>query len=296
MKKILLSLFLLTINANAQFIHLDTNEESEDDVSILFEDGSIKNGFVKNNRAKNKVLRALAFSSNSNALNTPELTVDFILFKGSKDDDVYQEVDVMTISQIIFKNQVKGYLVYDRTTMYDINAKTLNIDFSNPKRMFFLTNDLKGFKRYRIFVKSTQQGSVLMYTPYYYIKHPSKNEVVYVNPCSMVIHERIVNYFKYVGSDCEAFVSYLDKIADKKSEEYSVFKQAQKDLKKSNKLAAKMKKAEYKRNKKLNIPNDFESYTSEEFDYLMQVSSAKRYEYLFNYFYQKYLDCGCEPK
>lgn len=295
MKKLLLSFLLLAFNVNAQFIHLGTNEKSEDDVSIVFEDGSIKNGFVKNNRAKNKALRALAFSSNSNALNTPELAVDFILFKESKEAENYQEIDVMRVSQVIFKNPEKGFLAYDRTTMYDINAKTLEVDYSNPKKMFFQSNDLPGFKRYRIFVSSSQRGSILMYTPFYYLKHPNKNEVVYVNPWSMVIHNRIVNYFKYVGSNCPAFIAYLDKVADKKSEEYKALEQTKKDLKKEAKELLKLRKKEYKENKKAKIPNDDKVMTLEEFEQIRKIGSAKPYEFLYQYFYQKYLDCGCDP-
>lgn len=299
MKNLFILIFFilfLTNSVNAQFIHLDSNEKSDDDVSIVFEDGSIKNGFVTNNRAKNKALRALAFTTNSNALNTPELDVDFILFKESKESEKYQEIDVKRVSQVIFKNPENGFLAYDRTTMYDINAKTLEVDYSNPKQMFFQANDLPGFKRYRIFVGTAQRGSILMYTPYYYLKHPSKNEVIYVNPWSMVIHNRIVNYFKYVGSNCSAFIAYLDKVADKKSDEYKALKQTKKDLKREAKEKSKLKRKEYKENKKAKISNEYEKMTLEEFENLRKIGSANPYEFLYNYYYQKYLDCGCEPR
>jgi len=297
MKKIYFIFLFFAFNVNAQFIHLNVNQKSDDPVRIVFEDGSVKNGYAKNNKAKNNVVRALAFGNNSNAFNTPELAIDNILFKESKNEDKYQEIDVMSISQVIFNTDEKGYLVYDRSVMYDINAKTLEVDFSNPKKMFFQANNLPGFKRYRIFVKMTlNRKTSYFYTPYYYLKSPTKNEVIYVNPWSMIIHDRVVNYFKFVGSDCDSFISFLDKIVDKKSDEYLAFKKAKKDLKKANKEAANLKKKHNKENKKSKNPVKNVKLTPQELENITQLASADSYEFLFNYYYQKYLDCGCEPR
>ncbi|WP_177761276.1 hypothetical protein [Flavobacterium sp. I3-2] len=274
-------LFFLAFNANAQFIHLNSNEESENPVTIVFEDGSVKDGFVKNNKPKNKILRAVAMGSNSNAFSNPELIVDNILFKPSENETEYKEIDVMTISQVIFKNVENGFIIYDRTTMYDINAKTLKIDYDNPKKMFFQSNNLTGFKRYRIFMRATERGKTVMYTPYYFIKSPNKNEVVSINPWSMIIHNRVVNYFKYMGSDCQAFLDYLTLLEDKSSIEFKEFKKAKKEYKAAFK---KMIKEEAKENKKNKISNQ----------YLVQENSARYYEGIFEYMYQKYLEFNCK--
>ena len=176
--------------------------------------------------------------------------------------------------------------------MYDINAKTLNVDYDNPKKMFFQSNNLEGFKHYRIFVETSQNGQTVMMTPYYFLTHPSKNEVIYVNPWSMVIHNRVINYFKFTGSNCEKFLNYLDKVADKSSKEYATFKQDKKDNNKANKAESKLRKAEAKRNKKIKVSYEERMERMER----IRNHSAQPYEFYFNYFYQKYLDCSCEPR
>lgn len=275
-------LLFLVFSANAQFIHLNVDEESKDPVTIIFEDGIIHKGFIKNNKPKNTVLRVLAvgFGSNGNAMSNPDLVVNSVLFKETESDEDYKEIDVMKIKQVVFHNQ--DNLTYDRTVMYDINAKTLKVDYSNPKKMFFIANDLSGFKRYRIFVKTSQGNSKSgIYTPYYYAKHPTKNEVVYMNPWSMVIYSNVINYFKFIGQDCPSFVDYLEKLKDEKSQEYKDFKKIKKEFKAQVK---KTTKEEAKDNKKNKISNN----------YLKQEKSARYYEMYFNLLYQKYISLGCE--
>ena len=282
MKSKILILFFICYfqNLSAQFIHLNSNEESENPVTVIFENGTIKNGYVKNNKPKNKVLRAIALGSNSNSFSNPELIVDNILFKQSESDLEYKEIDVMQISQIIFKNVQEGFISYDRTIMFDINARTLKVDYDNPKKMFFQTNSLPGFKRYRIFVRGTERGRTVMYTPYYFIKSPNKNEVVSINPWSMIIHNRVVNYFKYIGSDCPAFIDYLTRLEDKNSIEFKEFKNAKKEYKAAFKKEI---KANVKENKKNKISNE----------YLKQENSARYYEGIFEFMFNKYQNLQC---
>lgn len=274
-----LVLFFFVINLNAQFLHLRAGQESKDPVTIIFENGAEKNGFIKNNEPKNKVLRAISFNSNSSAFSNPELSIDYILFKESEVPVDYAKIDVSTIKHVIFSNT--NSLVYDKFFLYDINEKTLEIDYSNPKQIFFQANNLKGFKRYIIFTRMTERGKTVMYTPYYYIKSPTKNELVAVNPWSMVSYNRVVNYFKFLGSDCKPFLDYLTRSEDRNSVEFKEFKRIRKAFKSS--FNKEIKKT-FKDNKKKKIDNE----------YLYQEKGIRDYEFLFDYMYQKYLDYNCK--
>ena len=48
-----LILFFFVFSVNAQFLHLRAGQESKDPVTIIFEDGSEKNGFIKKARTRN---------------------------------------------------------------------------------------------------------------------------------------------------------------------------------------------------------------------------------------------------
>lgn len=274
-----LILFFFVFSTNAQFLHLRAGQESKDPVTIIFEDGSEKYGFIKNNEPKNKFLRAISFNSNSSAFSNPELGIDYILFKASEDAVDYSNIDVSTIKHVIFSRN--NSLIYDRHVLYDINEKTLEIDYSNPKQIFFQANNLNGFKRYIIFVRMTDRGKTVMYSPYYYIKSPNKNEVVALSSWSLISYNRVVNYFKFLGSDCQPFLDYLARSEDKNSDEFKKFKKIRKEHRRT--FNKEIKKT-FKKNKKNKIDNE----------YIYQEKSTREFEFLFDYMYQKYLDFNCK--
>lgn len=269
----------IQLSCNAQFLHLNVGQESKDPVTVVFENGNSSQGFVKNNPSTNIFLRALSALSNSNSFSNPELQIDFILFK-SKLDEEYTQLPIETISKVIFHAD-EDY-IYDRTLTFDVNSKTLEIDRNHPRHIFFQANDLIGIPRYRIFVKTSHNasGQSGIYHSFYYIKHLHKNESYYISPWSLLYHSRKINYFRIIGINCPEFISYLDKLDNKKSSEYKAFDSADKQYKKD--LKAYLKKATDKKN---------ENRMTE--DEAKQLLSSRYYEFLFEYMNEKYKTFGC---
>jgi len=207
-----------------QFLHLSANEKSDYKSVIVFLDGSTQSGYVKNNGMKNVALRILEFNNNRFAFSNPEILVDDILFK-KDDSDKYEKIDVDDIDKVLFFDENSRSLTYKKIDYHEVNLKKKEIK-EKTGRIFLLDQNLSGFERYYYITikKTSHNGGSKEYS--FYVKNPVNGKFYYLNKTPFTSNKSLYNFFKMIGSECPEYVEFVDKLSNKKSEEFSQMNQA----------------------------------------------------------------------
>ena len=210
----LIIIALLSVNAHSQFVHLKPGEEVPETVELVLNDGTVKVGNVKNNPADKIALRLL--SQDTNAFRHAPVEVDHIQFKieGSK---VYEKIPAEKIMKIVFLGEKTE--TFDRINVYKFKKKSLEVNREKVAYMFQLAKVDDVFKVYSNLYFGTR-GAASQYN--YFAKLRDSNETYYFN-MSVGYLPRIFPLFKIFAPENKKYTNYLDKLKDKKSEEYKEF-------------------------------------------------------------------------
>ncbi|SEH98165.1 hypothetical protein SAMN02927937_02524 [Paenimyroides aquimaris] len=208
---------LLLFVANAafsQFVHMRPGEEAPEQVELVMNDNTSRIGNVKNNRADKIALRIL--SQDTNAFRHASVEVEYIQFK-PEGSEIYEKIPAEKIKKIVFLGEDPE--TFDRINVYKFKKKTLEVDRENVAYMFQTAKVDDVFKVYSNLYFGTR-GAASQFN--YFAKLRDSNETYYFN-MSVGYLPRIFPLFKIFAPKNERYTNYIDKLRDKKSDEYKEF-------------------------------------------------------------------------
>lgn len=210
----LIIIALLSVNAHSQFVHLKPGEEVPVTVELVLNDGTVKIGNVKNNPADKVALRLL--SQDTNSFRHAPVEVEYIKFKpeGAKE---YEKIAAEKIQKIVFKGEDPK--TFDRINVYKFKKKSLKVNREKVAYMFQLAKVDDVFKVY----SNLYFGSGGAASQYNYFAKLRDSEETYYFDMSVGYLPRIFPMFKIFAPENKKYTNYLDKLRDKKSEQYKEF-------------------------------------------------------------------------
>lgn len=212
---VLLMLLISTISFS-QFVHMKPGEEAQELVELIMNDGVVRIGNVKNNRPDKIVLRIL--SQDAYAFRHAPVEVDYIQFK-EKESDVYEKISADKIKKIVFQGE--EIWTFDRINVYKFKKKTLKVNRENVAYMFQMAKVDDVFKVYSNLYFDQRGGSAPVLN--YFVKHRDSEDTFYFNMSGQYL-PRQLPLLKILAPQNEKYVAYIDKLRDKKSEEYKEYK------------------------------------------------------------------------
>lgn len=222
MRKIYIAIVsILSINVYSQFIHVNPNKEVPGSALLVMNDGSTRNGFVKNNKADYMFLRIL--SQDTKAFSHANVEVDEILFK-SEDEENYQSIPATSIKHIIITNDDEVSR-YDRLHVYRLNSFATKVIDKKPSIMFQTPNLEDYFVAYsNIYINTGRGGGA--YDVINYFVRLKDSEITYhfrFSPPGIGTEKYNIGRFKIFAPNNKNYQDYIALLGKKSSEERKEF-------------------------------------------------------------------------
>lgn len=209
----LLLSILCSIGSYSQFRQMGYLEKSDESL-ILMEDGSVKNGIIKN---------LLLFRTSVENSEKDKLR-NVIRFAPSKDAD-FEDIFRKDVKEVHIKTQNGYFFNYDKVVVKSVDVDKLGKRENQDYIVFMLNHDLKGFKRYfEVQVVVYNYKETRFY--YYAVQHPVTHEFYYFKANKLLKRKHLLKFMRFMGSDCPEFVAYVNSLDNKKA-----FKEVEEALK-----------------------------------------------------------------
>ncbi len=217
MKKLyFLTMLLLSSFAQAQFTHLKPNQEVPEQVLMVMNDNTSKTGYVKNNGMDYVALRIL--SQDLNSFKHASVEVEGIKFKPEGKTD-YETIPAKDIKHIILSGE--DPVRFDRINVYRFKKKSLEVKDKDPAIMFQVPKVDDYLVMYsNIYINKGSGGSVHDQLNFF-VRLKDSDITYFFNMIAGVKDKHNLPQFKILAKNNKKFTDYIDKLCDKKSEEYS---------------------------------------------------------------------------
>lgn len=207
-------LTLLSVSANAQFVHLKPDEEVPEEVVLVKNDGSSMNGHVRNNKMEDVLLRIL--SQDINSFRHANVEVDKIRFKplGSSD---YLEIPITEIKHITLQTETPQR--FDRINVYRFKRKTLELKDKEPATMMQspLVDDF--IVMYANFYFNMGQNGAVHDRYNFFVRLKDSDKTFYMNFQPVIKNHHNFPLLKILAPNNKKYIDYIEKLSDKKSAE-----------------------------------------------------------------------------
>lgn len=201
----------------AQFTHVKPNKEVPGKAVVVLTDGTTKEGTVKNNKADDVLLRVI--SQDNKAFSHANVALETLKFKPEGAED-FQEIDINVIDKVVLIDDETTE--YDRIKVYRFDKK--DFELKNEGSFMLQNANFKDYlEAYSNIYINLGQGGAMRDTYYYYIKLKDAKNAYFFDFSPVYRFKKKVALFKIFAPKNNAYVSYLDKLADDKSAEYKEF-------------------------------------------------------------------------
>lgn len=265
-------LFLFAFKTNAQFAHLKNNEEDDQQVLVVFNDGGTKTGYIKNDKTNASLGRTLSLlTTDLNAFKHTNTIADHILFREEGSND-FNKIDAKNIKQVRFNSS--DSLSYDRITVYRFKRKNFELKKDEPEMMFAISQVDDVFKMYSKYYLSEDSTGRENEQYFFFVKLRDSDMTYFFSKSSLVNRAYFLEYFKIFAPDNVEYTTYIDRLKKKGTPEFKEFEEAGKAI--TSKFM-----------KENNI--DKNNLTNEIFEIEYRVKSiSNHYNFMFYYMGKKY--------
>lgn len=216
---------LLSFSAHSQFIYWKANEEIPDQAMVFMNDNTSKTGYIKNNKVSNVGKRMLTLDPK--LFRHGDVEADKILFK-AEDSENYVEIPANKIKYVVFSGDDPTR--FDRIDVYKFEKKSLEIKDKEPVTMFQIPRVDEYVVLYANYYINLGRNGSLNDEIYFYVKQKDSDKSYYMRFYSFNKDKHIFPSLKILAPKNEKFTSYIDKLCDKKSEEYKEYKKGEEEL------------------------------------------------------------------
>ncbi len=216
---------LLSFSAHSQFIYWKTNEEIPDQVMMVMNNGTSKTGHVKNNKVSNVGKRMLTLDPK--LFRHADVEANVILFKEEGSQN-YVEIPANSIKYVVFSGEEPTR--FDRINVYKFERKSLEIKDKEPVTMFQIPRVDDYVVMYANYYINVGRNGSLNDELYFYVKLKDSDKSYYMRFFSFSKDKLNFPYLKILAPKNQKFISYIDKLCDKKSEEYKEYKNGEKEV------------------------------------------------------------------
>lgn len=226
MKYIYTLLFLLVTNAAfSQFIYWKANEEIPEQALVVLTNGTTKTGYIKNNKVSNVGKRMLTLDPK--LFRHGDVEADVILFK-AEDSNNYVEIRSNDIEYVVFSGEDPTR--FDRINVYKFDRKSFEIKNNDPVTMFQIPRVDGYVVMYANYYINLGRNGSISDELYFYVKLKDSDRSYYMRFFPHGRDRHNFHYLKILAPENEKFTSYIDKLCDRKSEEYKEYKKIEEEI------------------------------------------------------------------
>lgn len=226
MKKLyFITTLLLSSFAQAQFIYWKTNQEIPDQALVVLTDKTTKTGYIKNNKVSNVGKRMLMLDPK--LFRHGDIEANVILFKAEGSEN-YVEIPANSIKYVVFSGEEPNR--FDKINVYNFDRKTLELKDKDPVTMFQIPRLDDYIVMYsNIYINVGSDGS-LRDELYFYVKLKDSDSAYYMKFLPFGKNKQRFPFLKILAPKNQNFTNYIDKLCDKKSEEYKEYEKMEKEV------------------------------------------------------------------
>jgi len=226
MKHFYTLLLLFVSNASfSQFIYWKANEEIPDQAMVVLNNNTNKTGFIKNNKISNVGKRMLTLDPK--LFRHADVEADVILFK-SEGTENYVEIPSNNIEYVIFSGEDPTR--FDRINVYKFDRKTLEVKDKEPVTMFQIPRTYGHVVMYANYYINLGRNGSLNDELYFYVRLKDSDKAYYMRFFSSSKDKHNFPYLKILAPKNQKYIAYIDKLCDKKSEEYKEYKKGEEEV------------------------------------------------------------------
>lgn len=216
---------LFSFSAHSQFIYWKTNTEIPDQAMVFMNDNTTKTGYIKNNKVSNVGKRMLTLDNK--LFMHGDVEANLILFKAEGAEN-YTEIPANDIKYVVFSGEEPTR--FDRINVYKFERKSLKIKEKEPITAFQIPRVDDYVVMYSNFYINLGRDGFLMDELIFYVKQKDNDETYYIRCFGGWKTKHLLPYLKILAPKNQKYTNYIDKLRNKKSEEYKEFKKLEEEV------------------------------------------------------------------
>lgn len=221
----LIIIALLSFSAHSQFIYWKANEEIPEQVMVYMNDNTSKAGYIKNNKVSNVGKRMLTLDPK--LFRHGDVEANVILFKAEGTEN-YVEIPANNIKYVVFSGEEPTR--FDRINVYKFEKKSLKIKDKEPITTFQIPKVDDYVVMYSNFYINLGRDGFLTDELIFYVKQKDSNETYYIRCFGGWKTKHLLPFLKILAPENQKFTNYIDKLGNKKSEEYKELKKLEEEV------------------------------------------------------------------
>lgn len=221
----LIIIALLSFSAHSQFIYWKANEEIPEQVMVYMNDNTSKAGYIKNNKVANVGKRMLTLDPK--LFRHGDVEANVILFKAEGTEN-YVEIPANNIKYVVFSGEEPTR--FDRINVYKFEKKSLKIKDKEPITTFQIPKVDDYVVMYSNFYINLGRDGFLTDELIFYVKQKDSNETYYIRCFGGWKTKHLLPFLKILAPENQKFTNYIDKLGNKKSEEYKELKKLEEEV------------------------------------------------------------------